>query len=278
MPVPSSVLAAWGLDAPVEPLEGGQGTSVRVGALVLKPYADEDHVAWYAGLCARTAPSSSFHLPAVVPARDGRLVADGWTATTFTDCHPVHDDDTAAGSWLPVLAAGRAFHAAVASEPPPALLATRTDRWAHADRVGWGEAEATDVGDRSHPLLDAALALVVDEGLASQLIHGDLSGNVLLGPGLVPTVIDVSPYWRPAAYADAVVAVDAFLWWRTDLEILQLAHPPGLGAASWRSLLARALVFRLLAFDEPRREPADVDDQLPRYAELLTLLGPAAPD
>mgnify|MGYP001190134577 CR=1 FL=1 len=272
MPVPSSVLAAWGLDVPAEPLEGGQGTSVRAGDVVLKPYADEAHVAWYAGLCARTAPSDAFLLPAVVPARDGRLVVDGWTAAAFTDGEPVHDDDTAAASWLPVLAAGRAFHAAVASEPPPALLASRTDRWAQADRVAWGELAATDVGARSRPLLDAALALVVDEGLSSQLIHGDLSGNVLLGRGLVPTVIDVSPYWRPAAYADAVVAVDAFLWWRADPEILPLAHPSGLGATSWRSLLARAFVFRLLAFDEPRRDPDDVATELPRYADLLSLV------
>lgn len=113
---------------------------------------------------------------------------------------------------------------------------------------------------------------MVDEGLSSQLIHGDLSGNVLLGRGLVPTVIDVSPYWRPAAYADAVVAVDAFLWWRADPEILPLAHPSGLGATSWRSLLARAFVFRLLAFDEPRRDPDDVATELPRYADLLSLV------
>ncbi|MFN8147897.1 MAG: hypothetical protein U0R76_10570 [Candidatus Nanopelagicales bacterium] len=95
---------------------------------------------------------------------------------------------------------------------------------------------------------------------------------MLLGPGLVPTVIDLSPYRRPAAYADAVVAVDAFLWWRTDPEVLQLARPSGLSAPSWRSLLARALVFRLLAFDEPNRDPDDVATELPRYTELLALI------
>ena len=33
----------------------------------------------------------------------------------------------------------------------------------------------------------------------SQLVHGDLSGNVLLAHGLPPAVIDFSPYWRPPA-------------------------------------------------------------------------------
>lgn len=265
---PPSVLAAWDLRTGSVPLEGGQGTSVRVGDLVLKPHADDAYARWYAGLVPRT-PQESFVLPAPVAATDGRLVVDGWSATRFVEGAPVHDDDTAAGAWLPVLAAGRAFHAAVAAEPSPAFLASRDDRWALADRVAWGESDAGDVGDRSRRVLDEAQSLVRDEALRSQLVHGDLSGNVLLRGDGPPVIIDVSPYWRPAAYADAVVAVDAILWWRTDAALLQLAMPAGVSSDVWRSLLARALVFRLLAFDEPSRSADDVADQLPRYAELL---------
>ena len=31
----------------------------------------------------------------------------------------------------------------------------------------------------------------------SQLIHGDLTENILFAEGLSPAVIDFSPYWRP---------------------------------------------------------------------------------
>ncbi|MFN8158867.1 MAG: hypothetical protein U0R68_15730 [Candidatus Nanopelagicales bacterium] len=271
MPVPSSVLAAWGLRAPASPLEGGQGRSVRVGDGVLKPHASDEFVQWYAGLCARVT-SPAFRLPAVVPALDGRLVVEGWTATAYTPGAPVHDDDTSAEAWLPVLAAGRAFHTAVVDEPCPSFLAARTHRWAVADRVAWGEAKATSVGERSRPLLTDASSLVVDDGLPAQLVHGDLSGNVLLAGSAAPSIIDVSPYWRPAAYADAVVVMDALLWWRTDPAVIELGRPDGVDGSLWRSLLARAFVFRLLAFDEPNRDADEVDDQLPRYAETLALL------
>lgn len=266
--VPPAVLAAYGVTAAPVALEGGQGTSVRAGNLVLKPGADPAYVAWLHGLCARVR-AAGFRLPAPVAALDGRLVVDGWTATSYAAGEPVHDDDRSTTSWLPVLAAGRALHAALRDEQPPGPTADH--RWALADRAAWGGAPL-DHGPRSAPLLARLRGLVLDEGLEPQLVHGDLSGNVLLAPGLEPAVIDVSPYWRPAAYADAVVAVDAALWWRTDPDILRLARPDGLDAGTWASLLARALAFRLLAFDEGRRDPALVAEELPRYAEIVDLL------
>ncbi len=269
---PASVLTAWALPADALRLEGGQGTSLLVGDLVLKPDADEQLCRWLAGLHARLAGSPGFRLAAPVPTTDGRLVVDGWSATAYVQAAPVPDDDTSARSWLPVLDAARAFHRSVVDERPPAFLAARADRWARADRAAWGEGGAREVGERSAPLLAHAEELVVDEGLRAQLVHGDLSGNVLLAEGEPPLVIDVSPYWRPAAYADAVVVIDALLWWRSDSALLALGRPVGLPTRAWRSLLARALVFRLLAFDEPHRDRDDVVDQLPRYAEVLGLL------
>ncbi len=32
-----------------------------------------------------------------------------------------------------------------------------------------------------------------------QLVHGDLTGNLLFHTSLPPAVIDLSPYWRPTA-------------------------------------------------------------------------------
>jgi prepilin-type processing-associated H-X9-DG protein len=59
-----------------------------------------------------------------------------------------------------------------------------------------------------------------------QLIHGDLSGNVLFADGLPLAVINMSAYWRPAAYASAIVAVDAVLWHGADVELLAAVAAP----------------------------------------------------
>ena len=274
--VPPSVVEAWSLGGTVEPLNGGQRTSVRAGDLVLKPRSDESLVIWHAQLCDRVT-ASDFRLPAPVRSGDGRLVVDGWSATTFVTGHPVPEADGTVASWNAVLDCSRAFHAAVADEPCPALLAARTDRWAAADRFAWNEDLPDELGHQSRELLRGMRELILDEGLAPQVVHGDLSGNVLLSEGLPPAVIDISPYWRPASYTDAIVVVDALLWWRADPALVAVARPTKISAAQWRSLLARALVFRLLAFDEPSRDAVEVDDQLPRYAWVLNLLRTALP-
>ncbi len=276
MSVPSSVVEAWSLDGAVEPLDGGQGTSVRVGDLVLKPQPDEALVIWQAQMCDRVT-TSDFRLPAPVRSGDGRLVVEGWFATKFVTGHPVPEADGTVASWNAVLACSRAFHAAVADESRPVLLDARTDLWATADSFAWNEGDPHAIGQQSRELLRGMRELVLDEGLTPQVVHGDLSGNVLFSEGHRPAVIDLSPYWRPASYADAIVVVDALLWWHAEPALVEVARPATMSPAQWRSLLARALVFRLLAFDEPRRDAAEVDDQLPRYALVLDLLRAAFP-
>lgn len=274
--VPAAVAEAWRLGGTVEALVGGQGTSVRAGDLVLKPQPDEALVIWHAQLCERVT-GSGFRFPAPVRSVDGRLVVDGWYALEFAAGDPIPEAEGTVAAWLTVIACSRAFHAAVADEVrPAALLDARTDHWAVADRAAWGEGDPEGIGPRSRELLRGMRKLVCDEGLTPQVIHGDLAGNVLFAAEDAPAVIDLSPYWRPAEYADAVVVADALLWWRADPALIAAAHPPRLTLAQWRSLLARALIFRLLAFDEIHSDAHEVDDQLPRYTRVLGWLDPQA--
>ena len=71
---------------------------------------------------------------------------------------------------------------------------------------------------------------------------------MLFAEGMPPAVIDFSPYWRPTAYASAIVAVDAVAWHE--------APPALLEATAARPLLVRALLFRLLAEPDPARSAA----------------------
>ena len=117
--------------------------------------------------------------------------------------------------WPRLIAASRAFHAALAWPAPP-WLGRDGSPWTAGDQVAWGERDPGSVlaaapgslGGQLRSLL-AALRPV---RLPSQLIHGDLGGNVLFADGEPPAVIDFSPYWRPAGLALAVAVVDALLW------------------------------------------------------------------
>ena len=79
-----------------------------------------------------------------------------------------------------------------------------------------------------------------------QLVHGDLTRNVLFAPGLPPAVIDVSLYWRPPAYAEGVVVADALCRHGASASLLDAAGVP--------AAAARALLFRMATGDgEARR-------------------------
>jgi uncharacterized protein (TIGR02569 family) len=242
-PVPATVLDAFGLPEHGYPLQGGEGRSFRHGMAVLKPAGDPAEAVWCARLLAGVEPQG-FRLPRPLRARDDRWVVDGWTASEYLEGQP-----GPAGRWDELLAAGRAFHAALSQLPRPDFLNHRTHRWARADRAAWGEptvpvpAEAAEHWARLTRLIRPVDA-------PSQLIHGDLTGNVLFAAGKPPAVIDFSPYWRPVGYADAIVLVDGMLWFGADHQLLTRDdHGPDFG-----QLLVRALIFRLAALTEQARD------------------------
>jgi len=47
-------------------------------------------------------------------------------------------------------------------------------------------------------------------------------GNVLFHPDLPPAIIDLSPYWRPALFATAIVVIDAMIWEGADRSALSV--------------------------------------------------------
>jgi uncharacterized protein (TIGR02569 family) len=239
-PPPPGVCADFGvLDAPVA-LTGGQGGAWRVGRLVFKRVGRDpitaDELRW---LGTAVEPTPDVRIAVPVAAADGRWVVGGWGATPFLE-------GRAAGwDWAAVIDAGRRFHEAVARLPRPTFLDRRESPWATGDRVAWGD-QPLHVGPALRPLCQrVAAALRPVPHLRSQLVHGDLGGNVLLADGLPPAVIDLSPYWRPPGWALAVVAVDALAWGDADPSVLDLLA----GEPEVEQLLLRAMLYRLVTDD-----------------------------
>ena len=263
---PPAVLAAFGVagSRPAQ-LGGGQGTSWLADDVVVKPAdADMEELAWQAWVFAQI-PASGFRLARPRRAADGSLCVDGWCAAEYvTGTHE-------AGRWPEIIAVGERFHTALAGIPRPSFLDQRSSRWAISDRVAWGEIPPSEFPCVRHlPELVCALRPVT---APSQLIHGDLTGNVLFDSPQPPAIFDFSPYWRPAAYASAIVIADALVWQAADRQVLDaVTHIGGFGQYLVRALIFRAVADWIFRQKEPAVSAAEDDDAWERAVKIACRL------
>jgi uncharacterized protein (TIGR02569 family) len=260
------VLASFGASADPVSLPGGEGTAWRAGDVVLKPASDPRVARWTAELYRDLGPLTDrgdpgFRVPRPLGTAAGDWVAHdplvgAWVAWQWLPGEPASWAGVSP-FWPRLITASLAFHAARAGRPAPPWLGRDGSQWTVGDQVAWGERDPGSVlAAAPGPLagqLRSLLAALRPVRLPAQLIHGDLGGNVLYAAGEPPAVIDFSPYWRPAALALAVAAVDALTWSGADPAILDdLAGLPELD-----QLLARAHVGRLVTEVVSRRGDPD---------------------
>src|SRR6476659_9140531 len=278
-----AVLASFGASADPVSLPGGESTAWRAGEIVLKPAGDPRVARWTADLYRDLGPlgpltarrDAGFRVPRPLGTAAGDWVAQdplggAWVAWQWLPGEPASWAGVSP-SWPRLIAASRAFHAALAGRPAPPWLGRDGSQWTVGDQVAWGERDPGSVlAAAPGPLaaqLRSLLAALRPVRLPAQLIHGDLGGNVLFAAGKPPAVIDFSPYWRPAGLALAVAAVDALTWSGADPAILgELANQPELD-----QLLARAHVGRLVTEIVSRRGDPD------HSAALETVAGTGDP-
>lgn len=250
------VLDLFAVPDDLHPLPGGQGQSVLAGDLVLSPGRDREiadqlnpRLARMAvGLDTRRRRDVRIAMP--IPARDGTWVVDGWSASRYEPGSRICTDAAV------VRATGALLHAEFAQAVTewPLVSGPPRSRWDRAERIAFGD-RALDAGEFTdaqtafaQELLDRCTTETFGD---DQLVHGDLSGNVLLDAVDVPVVIDVAPYWRPARWADAVCVLDLVLWSGADPALL----------ADWSGgslqALLRAALFRVLSDIEPDSDHVD---------------------
>ncbi|MEP7177656.1 MAG: TIGR02569 family protein [Pseudonocardiales bacterium] len=242
------------------PLGGGQQTAWRVGSTVFKRADTAPEVlTWLEQLLTSLDGRSDFRVAPPLRSTSGSLIVDGWTAWRYEPGQFV------ARRWAEIIEVSRDFHPAVAAVPRPRFLDRRDDNWAVADRVAWGEVTAENYAGVNHvAALSAALRPIE---AAQQLIHGDLTGNVLFSDGLPPLVIDLSPYWRPPTMAAAIVVADALVFEGADRKLvdrMMFALP------DFDQFLLRALIYRTVTDWLANRDRATTADPY-RAAVDLTL-------
>ena len=236
MKPPQSVLEAYGISSStsLKHLKGGQGTTYQAENIILKPVANSVEAHWIAEVY-RTIKPVGFRVPRPVATNSGEWVFENWSAWTF-----VKGETILGKRYEERLQTSRAFHAALADIPKPAFFDTRADPWAQADRIVWENADW-----QPHPRVSKVYTQLANYtetlNLSEQIIHGDIAGNMLYAPDQDLAVIDFSPYWRPGAYAEALLFVDSVMWEGADWSIINLLKP---GRNTFQ-LILRAAMRRL---------------------------------
>ncbi|MGI8704054.1 MAG: phosphotransferase [Candidatus Limnocylindrales bacterium] len=231
--------------------------------MVLKPaeLLPEEH-RWQAALFD-ALPEAGFRVARPRRGHDGAVTIDGWCAWGWLAGR--HEP-----LWRDIITVGERFHDALQTIPRPAFLDERRDPWAVGDRVAWGELPLASLLQKVAPFelgalahLDRLMAALRPVEARSQLVHGDLGGNVLFEPGLPPAIIDFSPYWRPQAFAAAVVIADALTWEGADISILGgISRLTEFPQYLFRALIHRIVTEQMLR-PTHRIEPTDGDPYRP---------------
>lgn len=260
-PTPAlEVLRMFGGSVPPQLLVGGRGTAWRSGDVVLKPLdMTIDALQWQAEVLPRLDGLQTLRVSPPVRALDDTLVVKGWTAWRHVEGQHVP------GSWREIIEVGDQLHLATRTLAKPAFIDARQDNWAVGDRVAWDETPIDDFHDAPH------LRRLADHrqpiNARHQLIHGDLTGNVLFHPQLPPAIIDLSPYWRPPAFASAIVVADALVWEGANKSLLEAVA----GKPDFAQYVVRALIYRLVTDSLTRADHAATEVDNDRYQPVVTL-------
>ncbi len=260
-PPPPEVAAAFGCQGRLVPVDGGQGMAWRAGPIFLKPTSAPEETCWRAEVLAGLPTNAGFRVARPAITGNGDWVAGGWEAW-----HAVAGTPDAS-RFRDTLAAGEAFHRAVAHIGRPVFLDRRDDPWSIGDRLAWSEQAVTGDEVLGEQLVRLAAARRPVQA-ADQPVHGDLLGNVLFADPLPPAIIDWPVYYRPAAWASAVAVVDALTWYGAPASLLE--H--GQAQPDWAQMLIRALIFRIGTQEGRRRHGLPPREYAEQYEPVMRLV------
>lgn len=213
-----SVIEEFADSGEAKRLPGGMGSSWRAENVVLKPSSNSALARCLATTHHLLPDDANCRFQRPVRSKSGAWDVEGWTAWEWIEGEP------RPSRVVDTLRAARAYHHLLSNLPCDPALIGRNDPWARADRVAWDEVSA-EYGEPFDAML--VRLSVSPTTLKPQPVHADLTGNVVLSKSLPPGIIDPTLYWRPPAFAEAIVLVDQS-WFSDVLEIAPFKDTPAL--------------------------------------------------
>ena len=229
------VVDSFNLKGDVIPIIGGQNTSVRVKNTVLKPAEDALHAEILLTIIYGIHPQG-YRLSKPVKSNKGTFVSHGWICTQFETGHEVN------GRVKEKLQVARLFHQDLSIINVNDLPQVNNP-WSRAHKVAWQVTElAKEIHIEIRQIIEKLLHKVrLKENYACQIVHADLSGNILFHELLSPLIIDFSPTVAPVEYAEAILVCDCIAWQGSIVSDIDML----LNNEFNKEMIIRAVVFRL---------------------------------
>jgi uncharacterized protein (TIGR02569 family) len=234
MSLHDKIIDSFQLKGKAIPIQGGQNTSFKVDHTVLKPIDDFAHYEWIQTVINAINPTE-YRLASSIKSNDGTYVKEGWICSAF------EKGEEKQGFVTEKLAVSKLFHQDLRRINVNDFIAP-TNAWETAHEVAWQKRELPkniDVVAKSM-LTELLNKVNVQESYQWQIVHGDLSGNILFVEGMEPLIIDFSPTIAPVEYAEAILVCDCIAWQSSDVSALNL-----LTCDNNKEMIIRAVIFRL---------------------------------
>jgi len=256
------ILEAFGITEKPILLFGGQGTSYACGNIVVKPEEDLEEAGWISQIFSELE-IEGIRIPKPIQTTNHQWVYKGWSAHVFVD------GETTKNRWEEKIQICRKFHKAIAGLEKPDLIGKRTHPWEIADRMIWGET-IFEYGAKLQSVISRLEPLLQPINLKSQIIHGDMSGNILFHSNQKPAIIDFSPYWHPSEYAVAIIIIDAIVWENAPISLIEELED----TIPMNQLLVRACMWRIKTTEEFIRQygGTNINDVLAYHSFIDALL------
>ncbi len=256
-----NILKAFGVSGNPILLPGGQGTSYLVDGIVLKPTNNEIEACWVADVY-NSLSDNKFRVAKPVLAKNNSWVFSNWTAYNFIKGEHLE------GRYLEIIEVSNLFHEALEKIPRPSFLDMNNDAWSIADKIAWGELHIPK-NKLTDEMFEKIFTNLRDTKLPSQIIHGDIGGNILFDSKLHPAVIDFCPYWRPANFAKAISIIDWLVWKNADISIIDLCKEDD----EFDQLLLRAVTRRTCEYIEHQKNNnKDYSEDIIRHINIVDKL------
>lgn len=256
------ILEAFGIcEIPIR-LPGGQGTSFKAGDIVLKPVENEEETNCLAELTSNIT-EKGFRIARPIRAKNGKWVFKDWKANKFVKGKEIKN------KWGDKLSVCRKFHESLIGIPKPTFLDKMNNPWAIADKMVWGEI-LMKYGQKLAPSMHRLEKLIKPINPVNQIIHGDMTGNILFYPFISPAIIDLSLYWHPAKYAEAIIVVDSIVWYDAPDSLMDKLE----NTFEINQLLIRATMWRIKTKEEYIAKYGKKGDDLEveHYQHLIELI------